>query len=455
MSAARAGPAWSSSIAFYLVTVGAAVGLGSIWRFPYLAGTGGGSAFVFVFVLACLLIATPLLAAEFIIGRRAGRSPPEAAGAVAVEIGGSRRWNAIGVIGTVGSFLVMTYYLVIAAWVLAYAWKCASGALTGRSPAEVGALWESFLADPVEVALWHAGFVALVALISARGVNRGIELANRIRAPVLFMLLVVLAGYSLATGDVRRGLTFAFAPNFRAITPAVVLAAIGQAFFATGVGMAMMIAYGAYLKRGTSVVRSALIISGAIVVVSLLATVIVFPLVFRYGLDPAQGTDLVFRVLASVFAEIPAGRAIGALFFVMLVFAALTPSLAGIEPIVAWLEQRARWSRTAAVAGTAIALWSIGLLTVLSFNVLADWHPLHAIPGFENRTYFGAADYLTTNLMLPIGALLTSLLVGWRLPAAVMREELDETTPFARACVVLLLRFACPIAIVAVLIANL
>jgi NSS family neurotransmitter:Na+ symporter len=191
---------WSSGAAFYLATVGASVGLGSIWRFPYLAGTGGGSAFIVVFALACMLIATPLLAAEFIIGRRSRASPPEAAGTLARESGLSARWNVIGVLGTIAAFTIISYYAVIAGWVMAYAWKCADGALAGLRHAEVAALWHAFLANPWILAGWHLGFVALVAVISACGVNRGLELASAIRAPVLLVLMLILAAYACRQG---------------------------------------------------------------------------------------------------------------------------------------------------------------------------------------------------------------------------------------------------------------
>lgn len=185
----RSPPVWSSRPAFYLATVGAAVGLGSIWRLPYLVGSSGGSAFLFVFVIALAFIATPLLSAEFLLGRRSRLSPPEAAGAVARESGLSTRWNAIGVLGTVAVFAVISYYAVIAGWVLAYTWKCASGALIGLDRPGVAGLWRGFLASPLEVGAWHLAFLTLVAVISARGVSRGIEIATRVRAPVLLILL--------------------------------------------------------------------------------------------------------------------------------------------------------------------------------------------------------------------------------------------------------------------------
>jgi neurotransmitter:Na+ symporter, NSS family len=448
-------PVWSSRLAFYLATIGAAVGLGSIWRLPYLVGSSGGSAFIIVFVLACLLVATPLLVAEFAIGRRARRSPPDAAGVVAAESGLSKRWNAIGVMGTAATFVIISYYTVVAGWVLAYTWKCATGALENQSRAEVAGLWRGFLSNPIEMGAWHLGFLAMVAFISARGVGRGIEVATRVRAPVLLVLLTILAAYSLVTGDAVQGLRFAFAPDFQAITPGVVLAAVGQAFYATGVGMAMMLAYGAYVARGTSLVRSALAISGSILLVSLLATLTIFPLVFHYGMDPAQGPELVFDVLATVFAEMPGGRVFGTLFFLLLVFAALTPSLAGLEPLVAWLQQHRRLTRPRAVAVAIGMVWLLGIGSVLSFNAWSGWHPLGLIPAFADRTLFDVMDYVSSNVLLPIGAFLTSVLVGWRLSRAVVGEELAETTTFARRLCVWLLRYLCPIAIAAVFTAAL
>jgi NSS family neurotransmitter:Na+ symporter len=443
-------PVWSSSAAFYLSAIGAAVGLGSIWRFPYLVGTSGGSAFVFVFVLACLLIATPLLAAEFAIGRHSGRSPPEAAGDAAAASAASPAWNAIGILGTIAAYLILSYYAVIAGWVLAYDWKCATGTLVGLRHPEVAEVWRGFLANPWEVAAWHLAFIGLVTVISARGVNRGVEFANKIRAPAMLLLLLILVVYSLATGDVRRGLVFAFAPNFAAISPKIVLAAIGQAFFATGVGMAMMLAYGAYVARGTSLVRCSLIISGSILLASMLATLMIFPVVFRYGMNPAQGSELVFDVLPTVFAEMPAGRSIGSLFFLMLVFAALTPSLATLEPIVAWLSRKFRFGRVNAALVAGAACWLLGLGSVLSFNVLARWHPLAALPAFRTMTLFDLMDYFSANVLLPVGAFLTSLFVGWRVSRSIVDREFEETTPLARRVCIWLLRFACPAAIAAV-----
>ncbi len=446
---------WTSRLGFYLAAPGAAVGLGSIWRFPYLTGTNGGSAFVFVFILACLGIATPLLVAEFMMGRRSRRNPAEAAGEVAASFGRSRGWNAIGVLGTAAAFVVMSYYTVIAGWVLAYAWKCVSGELNALPRSAVETQFHEFLSNPWRVGGWHLAFVVLLGGISARGVNRGIEVANKIRAPALLILLLVLVAYALATGDLRQGLAFAFAPDFSRLSANVVLAAIGQAFFATGVGMGMMLAYGAYVPRGASLVRAALFISGSIVLVSLLATLMIFPLVYRYGLNPAQGAELVFNVLPVAFWEMPGGRIVGSLFFVFLILAALTPSLAGLEPMVAWLAQRQGMSRPRAAFAASAAVWAVGIVSVLSFNAWASWHPLDIIPRLRSMTAFDVLDFVSSNLMLPIGALLTCALIGWRLPAGLMDTELTEERAGARRWLRFLLRYVCPLGVIAVLVTAL
>jgi NSS family neurotransmitter:Na+ symporter len=448
-------PLWSSRPAFYLATVGAAVGLGSIWRLPYQVGSSGGSAFLFVFTVACLLIATPLLAAEFLIGRHSRLSPPDAAGAVALQSGLTTRWNVIGLLGTIAVFAMMSSYTVVAGWVLGYSWKCASGALVGLNRPEVAHLWRTFLSSPLEMGAWHLTFLSLVGVISAGGLSGGIEVATKVRAPILLILLVVLAAYALATGDAGAALTFAFAPNVAAITPQVVLAAVGQAFYATGVGAAMMLAYGSYVAKGTSLVRAALIITGSILLVSLLATLTIFPLVFRYGMNPAQGPELVFDVLATVFAEMPGGRLVGTLFFVLLVFAALTPSIAGFEPVIAWLQQRRGLSRARAVTIALSAAWLLGVASVLSFNRWSGWHPLGWFPAFKDKTFFDCLDFVPSNVLLPAGALATSVFVGWRISHTIVDGELSETSPFARRWCVWALRYACPIAIAAVFAAAL
>ena len=445
---------WSSQLAVYLGTIGAAVGLGSIWRFPYLAGTLGGGVFIGCFVLACLFIATPLLIAEYMIGRYSGLAPTRAAGEMAVSVGRSRRWNVIGQLGTIAAFLISSYYTIVAGWVVAYAWKCGTGALDGLSRPRLQLEWQHFTGDPWQLSGWQVAFLAIVALISARGLGPGIELASRIRAPALLILLLLLDAYALATGDVAQTVRFVFAPHWNMLSARVVLAAIGQAFYATGVGMGMMLAYGSYMSRRAPLARPALLVSGSILLVSLLATILIFPLVFRFHMDPAGGPALVFDVLPTAFALMPGGRVIGTAFFLLLILAALTPTLAGIEPVVVWLEGRGM-RRAGAAAMAAVACWLAGIGSVLSFNVIASWRPLEAIPILAGKTVFEVVDFASGNILLPVGALLTCVFVGWRLDQATFAAELDAASALGISLCRILLRYVCPAAIAAVLIAAL
>ena len=445
---------WALTFGFSLSAVGAAVGLGSIWRFPYLAAAGGGFAFIAVFVLACLVFGAPVLVAEIVIGRWSRRSPPRAAGEIAARFGYSTRWNVVGWSGSIAGFLIMSYYTMIAGWVLAYTWYFLSGNYAHGGASVATAKFHAFVADWRAVSLWQLGFFALVVLTSSRELNRGVELANRWRAPALLAILLVLVAYSLATGDVARGLQFAFAPDLSRLTAAVILGAVGQALFALGVSAGIMIAYGAYIPSGESLRRSVVAVVGSIFVVSLLATVVIFPLMFHYGLSPAEGPELVFQVLPVAFAEMPGGRVIGTLFFALLVLAAFTPSIGLMEPWIAWLSERAGLRRTTAACIVMGLCWLIGQGSVLSFGRLAHWHPLASVAHFAGLNFFGLVDLLTANLLMPVSAFLVSVFIGWRMGERIPEGELCGLSPGSRRLLLFALRYLCPGGIAVVLIVG-
>src|SRR5581483_6044359 len=448
------GQRWSSELGFLLSAVGAAVGLGSIWRFPYLAAAGGGFAFIAVFVLACLAFGAPVLVGEIITGRWSRHSPPQAAGIIAARSGYSTRWNVVGWSGSIAGYLILSYYTMIAGWVLAYTWFFLSGNYARGGTAPAVAKFHAFVADSVSVSLWQLGFFALVTFVSARQLNRGVEWANRWRAPALLAILLVLVVYSLATGDVARGLRFAFAPDVSRLTPAVVLEAVGQALFALGVSAGIMITNGAYMPSGESLRRSVLVVIGSIFIVSLLATVVIFPLMFHYGLDPAEGPELVFQVLPVAFAEMPAGRLIGTLFFALLALAAFTPSVGLMEPWIAWLSERAGLGRRTAACICAALCWLIGQGSVLSFGRWASWHPAASIAHLSGLNVFGLLDLITASVLMPISALLVSVFIGWRMGQRVPAEELSGLSPFARRISLVAMRYVCPVGILVVLIVG-
>jgi NSS family neurotransmitter:Na+ symporter len=447
---------WSSRLVFTLAAIGAAVGLGNIWRFPYLTGSSGGSAFVLVYIGAVCFVAVPILIAEIMLGRRGRNHPAAAVAAVAVESGLTRGWAWVGGLGVVVAWLIMTFYGVIAGWAMAYIWPTLSGQFEGITVAGSKQHFDALLADPWAMMAWAGLYTACAVAITARGLKDGIEFWTVILMPLLFLSLVVLVGYAAVVGDLGAGLEYLFRPDFSRIDGGVVLAAVGQAFFSIGVGMAIMMAYGSYLAKDVSLTRSAFLIAGADTSVAILAGIALFPLVFANGLDPGQGPGLVFVTLPIAFGGMPAGNVFGAVFFVLLVVAALTSSIAVVEPIGLWLMDRLGWSRRRACWVGGGSAWVAGITTVLSFNAWKDWHPLGMFARFEGRTFFDLIDYATSSVMMPVCALCIALFVGWKVKPELAAEELGLGRGFHFAVWrTVLLRWIVPAGLGALLLTSL
>ncbi len=422
-SSASSEQSWSSSWTFILAAVGAAVGLGNIWRFPYVVGESGGAAFILVYVLCVVFVALPILIGELMIGRRGSGSPPRAMARVASEAGCSTRWSIVAWLGLVAGFLIATYYSVIAGWTLAYIPKALTS-YGGATPAEVGAQFDALQADPMTMTGWHTLFMIITLTIVGRGLHGGIEKAVKILMPALFAMLILMIGYAAIAGDFKAGIEFLFSADFSKIDSGTVLVAIGQAFVSIGVAMGLMMVYGAYVPKEVSLTRSAVIIAGADTLVALLAGLMIFPLVFANGLDPAVGASLIFRTLPAAFVGMPGGAIFGALFFLLLAFAAVTSLIALIEPIVAYAEDKWGMRRRNACVVFGSLAWLIGIGTVLSSNELADLAPLGMFAMFEGMTIFNLIDYFTANIFMPIGGIFIALFVGWRMHVDTLREEL-------------------------------
>jgi len=446
---------WTSGWTFTLAAIGAAVGLGNIWKFPYIAGVSGGGAFVLVYVLCVVCIAIPILIAELLIGRRGHKSPPVAARKVAEAAGLSRRWSLLGWLGLSVGYLISTYYSVIAGWTLAYIFKAANG----FGPAETfdaAATFAELLASPETLIVWHSVFLAAACFIVARGLHAGIEGAVKILMPALFAMLLAMIAYAAVEGDFQAGFRFLFSVDFSRINAQVVLAAIGQAFFSIGVAMGLMMAYGAYVPRNVSLTRSAFVIAGADTLVALLAGLMIFPLVFAKGLDPAQGPGLIFVTLPAAFAGMPGGQLFGALFFLLLAFAAVTSIIAIIEPVVAYAQDRWQMKRVTGCLVFGLLAWLLGLMSVFSFNLWAGVYPLGMFDTFAGKTIFDLIDYFTSNLMMPLGGILIAIFVGWRLQAVDLATELgcNIGNKYFRVWL-FLIRYIAPLAILGVLIQGL
>ena len=397
---------WSSRMAFILAVTGSAVGLGNVWKFPYIAGQNGGGAFVLVYLLCVFLVGMPVMMSEILIGRRGRRNPVATMKLLGEEEGSSRNWQLIGAMGVLAGIFILSYYSVVAGWTLAYIVKSASGMFVGASPTEVGNQFGAYVGSWELVALSHTVFMALTVFVVARGVERGLEQAVRFMVPALLVLLVVLLGHSISSGHFGEGLAFMFTPDFGKLTWDSVLAAMGQAFFTLSIGMGAIMAYGAYLPEETSITGASAAVVIADTAIAMLAGLVIFPLVFANGLDPADGPGLVFQTLPLAFGQMAGGVFFSTVFFVLLSFAAWTSAIGLMEPAVAWLVERFNRTRAQAAVIVGLTIWAIGFGSVLSFNVLADL-------AFYKGTIFDNVDHLTSNVMLPLGGLFIVFFAGW------------------------------------------
>ncbi len=446
---------WSSRLVFLMAAVGAAVGLGNLWKFPFTAGVNGGAAFVLVYLVAVAAVAVPVVIAELLIGRRGRMSPPNSFLALAREAGASPGWRFVGWMNLLAVFLILSFYSVIAGWALAYVPKLALGHFRAASADQVAAEFSALLGSPGTLALLHGLFMVLTVSIVAVGLKRGIERAVRFMMPSLLLMLIALVLYAAIEGDMAQTVRFLFQADFSKINSGVVLQAIGQAFFSVSVAMGLLITYGAYLDRDTRLGSSAIYIAGADTFVALMSGLAIFPLVFANALDPAEGPGLIFVTLPIAFGQMPAGSLFGALFFVLVLVSALTSSIAILEPMVSWAEEHAWLKRGPAAIAAGVLAWVVGLATVFSFNLWAGWFPLGQFERFRQSTVFDLIDYFTSNLLLPLGGVLIAVFVGWVLSAETTRQEVGAHDGWGFRAWRFALRYIAPLGVGWVLFANL
>ncbi|MFN2309162.1 MAG: sodium-dependent transporter [Gammaproteobacteria bacterium] len=434
---------WSSRWAFILAATGSAVGLGNIWRFPYLTGENGGGAFVLVYVLCVMVIGVPVMMAEIMLGRRGRQSPINTMRTLAEEEGRTRAWQLLGWMGMAAGFLILSFYSVVAGWTLAYVFRTGAGVFTGATADGVQAIFNAFIADPERLLAWHTLFMVMTIAVVARGVKNGLEQAVRFLMPTLFLLLVAMVGYAMNTGAYQQALEYLFTPDFSKLTGEMVLSAMGQAFFSLSLGMGAIMIYGSYLSHTASITRMSFSIAFMDTVVAILAGLAIFPLIFAYGLQPQGGPGLIFMTLPIAFGQMPGGAVFGALFFILLVFAAWTSAISLLEPIVAWLVENRGMTRVRAAGWSGLAAWFFGIGSLLSFNLWAD-------SKLQGKTFFEMADYLTANIMLPLGGLLIAVFAAWVMSAESSRSELGLANGFGYRLWRLLTRYVGPLAILLV-----
>lgn len=446
---------WSGRLTFILASVGAAVGLGNIWKFPYTVGNSGGSAFVLVYVLAILLIATPIMLSEMMIGRRGRASAPTAMQQLALASGSSRHWGLVGWMGVFGLLLVLSFYSVIAGWTIAYLLQTLSGGLTGLTPDQTGARFGEFLQQPAPMVFWHLVFTAATVFVVARGIKLGLERFVKVLMPALFLTLVGLVIYAAIIGDFAQASAFLFTADLSKLTAPVVLAAVGQAFFSVNVGVGAVLTYSAYLPKDVNLFRSAITISLGDTLVALLAGLAIFPIVFAYNMDPAEGPGLIFVTLSAAFATMPGGAVIGAAFFLMILFAALTSSISMLETMTARAAERPGLGRAKAAMAIGTCTFLLGLITVFSFSSWSDVHLLGRFEAFAGKTPFDLIDYFVSNLIMPIAGMLYAVFASWVLAREVQVNELGVGDGALYHTWLVLARYIAPVAIAAVFYVNL
>ena len=408
---------WSSRLAFVLAATGSAVGLGNIWRFPYITGENGGGAFVLVYILCVLLVGIPIMMAEIMIGRRGRQSPINTMQALAEEEGLNPAWRYLGWLGMAAGFLILSFYSVVAGWTLDYIYRAGSGSFTVATDEEIVGIFESLLSNTELLFILHTLFMAITTIIVSMGVRSGLERAVKFLMPALFILLLLMVGYAMSTDGFNRGLSYLFNPDFSKLSAEGFLAALGQAFFSLSLGMGAIMIYGSYLPQNASIVKTTVSIAFADTLVAILAGIAIFPLVFAYGLEPDSGAGLIFVTLPIAFGQMPYGQFFGTGFFILLMFAAWTSSISLLEPAVAWLVENRGISRAKSAALAGLLAWILGIGSVLSFNL---WKDLKLF----GKTYFDIMDYITSNVMLPLGGLLVAIFAAWLMSRNSSFEEL-------------------------------
>ena len=439
---------WSSRLGFILAASGSAVGLGNVWKFPYIVGQNGGGAFVLIYLVCIFVIGTPIMLAEFTLGRKTHLNPVGAFD----QLRPNSPWTGIGYMGVLGGFLILSFYGVVGGWTYAYVVKSITGSvLAFPSPKEAGAFFGSFIGNTGEVLFYHALFMGTCIAIVLRGVHGGIEKACDILMPSLVVILLLLMLRALTLDGAMEGVAVYLTPDFSKISGNVVLIALGQAFFSLSLGMGAMITYGSYLSEKENLTSCSLYVVMFDTLIALMVGMVIFPAVFAMGFEPTEGPGLVFSVLPTVFASMPLGHGVAVIFFILLAIAAITSGISLLEVVVAYFIDQRGWGRKRAVLIVGLTIFALGIPSGLSFGVLADMKLL-------DMTFFDHIDNIASNYLLPLGGMLTAIFVGWVWGTKNAHIEIEKHEnkfgfPWAQSWA-FLIRYITPVAVGIVFIAK-
>lgn len=428
---------------------GSAVGLGNLWRFPYLVGENGGAAFIIIYLIAVFFVCMPIFISEFLIGRRA---QADVFGACK-NISNQKGWGVIGVFGILAVFCILSFYSVVGGWSVNYLGRACAFQFTGETGTEaLDGLFGRFVADPWLPLIFHSIFLFVTSLVVVLGVQKGIEQFAKIMMPVLFVIIILLAIRSMTLNGASAGVKYLFKPDFSKITAGTVLAALGQAFFSLSIGCGTIMTYGSYVSKNENIIKCT---AGTIISDTLFAIIAgcaIMPAVFACGISPGQGPGLVFVTLPYIFAQMPFGGPIAILFFLTLFLAALTSSISLLEVVVAFATEELKMSRKKAVLSSFMIFWVVGALCSLSQGELSDFT-------IFGKNIFDFLDYVSANILMLGGGLLMVIFAGWKLGKKVIKEELTNygtlhIAPWLVNSIVFLIKFVAPIAVIVILLAT-
>lgn len=408
---------WSSRFGFILAAVGSAVGLGNIWKFPFITGMNGGGAFVLVYLIAILFCGLPILMAEFLIGRH---SQKDVVGSFHALTPKSTFWKSIGWLSLASSFIILSYYGVVAGWTLDYLFKSLTGAFAGHDPEAISGMFGALVTDPVRQLLCLTGFMGLCLIAVISGVKKGIERWNKVLMPTLFGILIFMAVYAMTTSGAIQGLKFMLYPDFSKLTANGVLEAIGHSFFTLSLAMGAMITYASYMDKKEAIYPVAIRIAFLDTLVAIVAGLAIFPIVFSVGMEPGGGPGLIFKTLPQVFATIPLGGVLSTLFFLLLAFAALSSAISLLEVLTAFMIDEKKYDRKKATVCMTIAVYLAGIPSALSYSTLSN---VKLLKGME---VLDSLDYVASNYMLPIGGLLIAIYTGFILDKKIAKAEITD-----------------------------
>ncbi len=441
---------WGTKIGFVLAAAGSAIGLGNIWKFPYVAGENGGAAFVLIYLICVLVLGLPIMIAELVIGRHTEKDP---VGAFKAMLGGTK-WEAIGYLGVLSGFLILSFYSVVGGWTLGYIIKSVTGAVTMIKDVDSAKyVFESFTSQPLQMILYHMIFIGTCMVIVIRGIKKGIERWSKVLMPLLFILLIVLIIRGITMQGGLQGVSFFLKPDFSKITTESVLAALGQSFFSLSLGMGAMITYGSYLSRNEKILHSAIYIVILDSFIAIMAGLAIFPAVFAMNMSPGEGPGLIYHVIPAVFGNMEYGFFFSTLFFILLFIAALTSGMSLLEVVVAYVTDERGWSRKKAVLIFGTVIFIIGVPSALSFGVLKEIS-IFCVLKFN---FFNFLDNLTSNYMLPVGGFFIALSLGWKYGLDKTIHELDPDTRIVslKELWAFVIKFISPVLVLLVFIFNL